>query len=234
MNNQFDWLNNRTMPYNRPNGWVRLDRAWARRLGVTRDRGVYRIRHRDLLNRIDPLAGSLPMSGSWKIDPQHTRVGFVAPHLMVAKVRGGFRDVAGTVSVGTGAADSWVEVTVDTASIDTGQPVRDAHLRSADFLDSDNHPHMRFKSTGLEICGSSSARVTGDLTLKGVTRPVTFDLQFLGRTTDENGRPKVAFDARASIDREEFGLVWNRVLEAGGVLVGRQIELQIEAQAIAA
>lgn len=234
MTDQFDWLKSRPIPSNRPNGWVRLDKAWARRLGVTRDCGVYRIRQRDLLNRINPLASSLPMAGSWMIDPQHTRVGFVAPHLMVAKVRGGFNKVSGTVSVGTGAADSWVDVTVDTASIDTGLPLRDAHLRSADFLDSDNHPHMRFQSTDLEICGSTSARVTGDLTLKGVTRPVTLDLEFLGRTADEHGTPKVAFEARASIDREEFGLTWNRALEAGGVLVGRRIELQIEAQAVAA
>jgi polyisoprenoid-binding protein YceI len=234
MIDEFDWLKTRPILSNRPNGWVRLDKAWARKLGVTRDCGVYRIRHRDLLNRINPPVGALPMAGRWTIDPQRTRVGFVAPHLMVAKVRGGFKNVAGTVSVGTGVTDSWVDVTVDTASIDTGRPLRDAHLRSADFLDSDNHPHMRFQSTELEVCGSTSARVTGDLTLKGVTRPVTLDLEFLGKTTDEQGAPKVAFEATASIDREEFGLVWNRALEAGGVLVGRRIELQIEAQAVAA
>jgi polyisoprenoid-binding protein YceI len=153
---------------------------------------------------------------------------------MIARVRGGFRKVSGTVSVGNGAGDSWVDVTVDTASVDTGQPLRDAHLRSADFLDTDRHPRMRFQSTELQICGSTSAKVTGDLTLKGVTRPVTLDLKFLGKTTDERGVPKLAFEARASIDREEFGLLWNRTLDAGGVLVGRQIELQIEAQAVAA
>lgn len=234
MNEQLQWLTTRQMPYNRPNGWVTLDKTWAAALGVTKDRGVYRIRHRELSQRMNPLTGVLPARGDWTIDPAHTTVGFVAPHLMVAKIRGGFREVSGTLSVGARPRESWVDVTVQTASIDTGQPVRDAHLRSADFLDAANHPQMRFRSTSLELSGDRSCRMTGDLTLRGVTRPVTLEVDFLGSATDQQGKAKVAFEARARIDREEFGLVWNRALEAGGVLIGRHIELQIEAQAIAA
>lgn len=218
------------LPADRRNGWVRLDRAWARTLGVTRDQGRYRIRHRELIRRLATADGLFSVPGNWTIDPAHTNVGFVAPHLVVSEVTGGFREVRGTVSVGPDPGDSWVDVTVDTASIDTGLPVRDAHLRAA-FLDSANHPQMRFRSTGLEICGPRTCRVSGHLTLRGVTRPLTMDLRYLGTATDQAGNPRVSFEATATIDREDYGLVWNRVLEAGGLLVGRHIQLQIEAQA---
>lgn len=219
---------------NRPNGWVTLDREWARLLGVQKDQGVYRLRHRELLKRLSPQIPSLfTVPGTWTIDPGHTNVGFVASHLSVAKVRGEFREVSGTVSVGPTPQESWVDVIIESASVDTGQSLRDAHLRSADFLDSETHPQMRFTSTDLEICGPHSCKLAGNLAIRGVTRPVTLDLEYLGTATDQFGKSKVAFEARARIDREEFGLVWNRVLEAGGVLVGRHIELQIEAQAVA-
>lgn len=233
-----EWFANRLLPLDQPNRWVTLDRRWARQLGVRRDRGVYRIRHRDLLRRLgsgtEPLRRVEPLSIArhWTIDPAHTSVGFVAPHLMVAKVRGGFKQVSGSVFVGRSPSGAQVDVTVETASIDTGEPLRDAHLRSDDFLDSDNHPHMHFRSTGLELCGPRNCRLCGDLTIRGVTRPVSLDLEYLGTVTDPAGQPRMAFEARSRIDREDFGLVWNRALEAGGVLVGRQIELQIEAQAL--
>ncbi|MEX2587626.1 MAG: YceI family protein [Actinomycetota bacterium] len=230
----------RHLPARQPNRWVKLDRSWAQQLSVHRDRGVYRIRRRDLLkrlaNNLEPVRPVEPqwISRHWAIDPAHTTVGFVAPHLMVAKVRGGFKQVSGSVFVGTCPSEAQVDVTVETASIDTGEPVRDAHLRSGEFLDVDNHPHMRFVSTGLEIRGPRNCRLCGDLTIRGVTRPVSLELEYLGTVTDALGQPRMAFEARSRIDREEFGLVWNRVLESGGVLVGRQIELQIEAQALPA
>lgn len=234
MTEQLNWLATRQMPFNRPNGWVLLDKAWARTLGVQKDRGVYRIRHRELLRRIDPLAGARDLTGTWTIDPERTKVGFVAPHLMFARVKGGFREVSGNLRVGSGPSDSWVDVRVGTSSIDTGQPVRDAHLRSADFLDASNHPEMRFRSTDLEICGPRSCRVSGVLTLRGVTRPLILDVDFLSKGSDTEGKAKLAFQARANIDREDFGLVWNRTVGGGGLLVGRQIELEIEAEAVAA
>lgn len=221
------------LPAGRPNGWVTLDRSWAKALDVQRDRGIYRIRHRELVRWLAAIDCDVPLTGTWIIDPVHTNVGFVAPHLVIARVRGGFRGVSGTVSLGTRPADSWVDVIVEMASIDTGQPRRDAHLRSADFLDTVNHPQMRFRSTGLEIQGPHNGRLTGDLTLRGVTRSVTLELRYLGAATDQQGTPKLAFEARGLIDREEFGLVWNRALETGGLLVGRHIELQIDAQAVA-
>jgi polyisoprenoid-binding protein YceI len=234
MTEQLNWLTTRQLPFNRPNGWVVLDRAWARSLGVHKDRGVYRIRHRELLRRIDPLAEARGLAGTWTIDPERTKVGFVAPHLVFARVKGGFKEVSGDLRVGNGPSDSWVDVRVGTSSVDTGQPVRDAHLRSADFLDASNHPEMRFRSTDLEVCGSRSCKVSGELTLRGVTRPLTLDVDFLSKENDAGGREKLAFEARANLDREEFGLVWNRKIEAGGLLVGRHIELQIEAEAVAA
>lgn len=218
------------MPVNRPNGWVVLDKTWARHLGVTRDCGVYRIRHRELLKRISPEHNLLPAPGRWNFDPANTTVGFEAPDLTIASVRGGFRDVSGTILVGASGIDSWVDVTVQA----TGPALRDEHLRAASFLDSAHLPTMCFRSTQLDVSGDRSCKLTGDLTLFGVTRPVTLDLEFLGTTTDQYGNAKVAFQARASIDREEFGLVWNRSLGVGRVLVGKHIELKIEAQATAA
>lgn len=225
--------NARYIPSNRPNGWVRLDQAWARSLGIQKDRGVYRIRHRELVRRLQAALLPVPSPGKWRIDPDHTNVGFVAPHLVVAKVRGGFRQVSGTICLGPTPKESWVDVTVETGSVDTGLRVRDDHLRSEDFLDAANHPHMRFRSTDLEAFDGRTGKLTGDLTMRGVTRPVTLNLEYLGSVTDHLGQPKVVFEANAQIDREEFGLVWNRPLEAGGLLVGRHIELQIEAQAVA-
>lgn len=234
MTEQLDWLTTRQLPFNRPNGWVVLDKTWARALGVQQDRGVYRLRHRELVRRLDPLAEARALAGSWTIDPENTKVAFVAPHLVFAKVRGGFSDVSGSLSVGSGSDDSWVDVRVGTASVDTGLPLRDAHLRSADFLDTANHPEMHFRSTELHVSGSRTCKVSGELTLRGVTRPLTLDVEFLRKDNDAGGKPKLAFEATANIDREEFGLVWNRTLETGGVLVGRHIELQIEAEAVAA
>jgi polyisoprenoid-binding protein YceI len=211
---------------------VTLDRAWAERLGVHRTSGAYRISRRELNQRIQQLAQSAALPTEWEIDTAHTNVGFVARHLMLAKVRGGFKEFSGTISIGAAPEDTHVDVTVQTASIDTGLHVRDEHLRSADFLDSHAYPELRFRSTGLERQDENRFKLTGDLTIRGVTCPVTLDLDFLGTAKDVSGQLKAAFEARTQINREDFGITWNRVLEAGGVLVDKQVCLEIQAQAV--
>ncbi len=164
-------------------------------------------------------------AGTWTIDPTHTEVGFVARHLMVSKVRGAFTDVSGTVTVGDELSGSRAEVSIRTASVATGTPDRDAHLRSVDFFDVDNHPEMTFVSTSFD-----GETLVGDLTIKGVTRPVTLDVDFGGVATDPWGNEKAAFEATAQIDRTEWGLTWNAALERGGVLVSEKVRIAIDLQ----
>ena len=164
-------------------------------------------------------------TGTWTIDPTHTEVGFVARHLTVSKVRGSFTDVSGTVVVGETLADSTAEVVIKTASVATGTADRDGHLRSADFFDVENHPDMTFRSTSFD--GST---LTGDLTIKGVTKPVTLDVEFGGVATDPWGNEKAAFEAEGDIDRTDWGLTWNAALEKGGVLVSEKIKIVIDVQ----
>ncbi len=172
----------------------------------------------------------IPIAGSWSIDPAHTSVEFVARHLMVTKVRGRFTDVSGGFEIAEDPADSQVQVTIDAASITTGDADRNAHLRSGDFLETDRFPHLAFRSTDLRRA-SDGWKMDGELTIKDVTRPVTLHLEYLGVTVDPWGNPKAAFSASTSIDREDFGLTWNVALEAGGVLVGKKVTIEIEVQA---
>lgn len=164
-------------------------------------------------------------AGTWTIDPTHTEVGFVARHLMVSKVRGSFTDVSGTVVVGETLAGSTAEVVVKTASVATGTADRDAHLRGDDFFDSEAHPDMTFRSTSFD-----GEVLTGDLTIKGVTHPVTLDVEFGGVATDPWGNEKAAFEATGEIDRTAWGLTWNAALETGGVLVSEKITIVIDVQ----
>jgi polyisoprenoid-binding protein YceI len=164
-------------------------------------------------------------TGTWVIDPAHTEVGFVARHLMVTKVRGQFKDVEGTVTVADEPSDSTANVTVKLASVQTGSADRDAHLRSADFFDVENNPEMTFVSTGF-----TGDTLTGDLTIKGVTKPVTFDVDFNGVATDPWGNTKAGFEASAEINRKDWGLEWNVALEGGGVLVSEKIKIKLEVQ----
>jgi polyisoprenoid-binding protein YceI len=176
----------------------------------------------------------LPQAGTWKIDGSHSTVGFVARHLMVSKVRGSFTSYTGAIEIGPTPESSSVEITIDAASIETRDPQRDAHLRSADFLDVENHPTLHFRSTEVVPTGPASGKVKGDLTVRGVTRPVELDVEFLGVVTDPWGGRRIGVAARGAIDREAFGLTWNVALEAGGVLVGKKVQLEIEAQAVLA
>jgi polyisoprenoid-binding protein YceI len=164
-------------------------------------------------------------TGTWTIDPTHTEVGFVARHLMVSKVRGSFADVSGTVEVAEQLGDSAASVSIRTASVSTGTADRDAHLRGEDFFDSEAFPEMTFVSTSFD-----GQTLTGDLTIKGVTGPVTLDVEFTGVATDPWGNEKAAFEAEGELNRTDWGLTWNAALEKGGVLVSEKITLVIDVQ----
>lgn len=175
------------------------------------------------------------LGGTYEIDPSHSRVGFVARHAMVSKVRGSF-----TQFEGSGHFDaeepgrSRVELRIQADSIDTGNADRDAHLRSNDFFDMENHPDITYTSTGVEAVGPSTYRVTGDLTIKGVTHPVAVDFDYTGSAVDPFGNERIGFEGRASINRKDWGVSWNAALEAGGVLVSEKITLELEVSAIRA
>jgi polyisoprenoid-binding protein YceI len=176
---------------------------------------------------------AVPAVGTWVIDGSHTSAEFVVRHLMVAKVRGSFGSVTGTIEVAEDPAASSVDVVIDTASVSTGDAQRDGHITSADFLDIENHSEMRFVSTAVRANGSSWVLV-GDLTIKDITRPVTLEFDFAGVATDPWGNQKAAFSATATIDREDWNLNWNVPLEAGGVLVSKKVNIEIEMQAVPA
>lgn len=176
------------------------------------------------------LTSSLPATGTYAIDPSHSQVGFKVRHLVVSKVRGTFDEFDATLHVAEQPVDSSVEVTVQLASIDTRDAGRDGHLRSADFFDVENHPTMTYRSTAVREVGDGRLEVDGELTVLGVTRPLRLQATFEGVAKDPWGNTKVAFSATGKLNREEFGITWNQALESGGVLVGKDIDLEIEAQ----
>lgn len=179
----------------------------------------------------DVAGAQLPIAGTWSIDPAHTTVEFIARHLMVTKVRGGFSNVDGAITVAETPNDSTVSVTIPTATLTTGAADRDGHLKSADFLDVEKFPTMTFVSTSVE--GSAEKwRVNGDLTIAGVTKPVQLDVEFSGVSPDPWGGQRAGFSASTEINREDWGLTWNVALETGGVLVSKNIRIEIEAQAV--
>jgi polyisoprenoid-binding protein YceI len=166
---------------------------------------------------------------TWNIDPAHTDVLFSAKHMMVTTVRGTFADVSGTITLDEeNPLASGGEFTVAVASLSTGVEQRDGHLRSADFFDAENHPVATFTTTSIEARGGSSYAVTGDLTIRGMTREVTFDVEHLGFYTGMNGARRAGFHATGRINREDFGLTWNVALESGGWLVGKDIRLELD------
>jgi polyisoprenoid-binding protein YceI len=176
---------------------------------------------------------TVPATGTWNIDPAHTSIEFVARHLMVTKVRGAFKEFSGSFDVAEDPMQSTLSVDVALASVDTGAEDRDNHLRSPDFFDLENHPTMTFRSTSLAPAGDGWD-LAGDLSIKGVTKPVTLDVEFLGVANDPWGNAKAAFSAHGEIDREAFGVTWNVALEGGGLLVSKKIQIEIEAQAMLA
>ncbi|HSM44581.1 MAG TPA: YceI family protein [Acidimicrobiia bacterium] len=170
-------------------------------------------------------------TGTWSLENQHTKIGFLAKHLMVTKVRGYFDDYEGTVEIADDLTDSKVDVTIDAASITTGAADRDNHLRSGDFLDVATHPKLRFVSKDISRDGDEF-QITGDLTIRDVTQPVTLQARYEGTVTDPWGNDRVAFTAETEITREDWGLTWNAPLEGGGWLVSKEEDLENEGQLI--
>ncbi|MGW2304262.1 YceI family protein [Streptomyces sp. NPDC001809] len=181
-----------------------------------------------------PTALSLPeLSGDYVLDPAHTRIGFVARHAMVTKVRGAFHEFEGTAHLdGADPAKSTGQVVIKTESIDTGVEQRDQHLRTNDFLDAPNFPDITFRATKVEQKSDTDYRVTGDLTVKETTKPVTIDFEYTGNAVDSFGNLRVGLEGSVTISRKEFGVTWNAALEGGGVLVGDKIVLEFDVSAI--
>ena len=172
---------------------------------------------------------TLPATGTYGIDASHSHVGFKVRHLVVGKTRGRFAEVDATLTIADEPLASSVEVSVPLASVDTRDAGRDEHLRSEDFFDVANHPVMTFRSTGVRPDGDDYL-VDGELTVRGVTKPLTLEASFDGSARDPWGGERIAFSAKGSVDREAFGLTWNQALETGGVLVGKKVDLEIEAE----
>jgi polyisoprenoid-binding protein YceI len=175
---------------------------------------------------------TIPTAGTFEMDPAHKRVGFIARHMMVSKVRGEFAQAQAAITVAENPLESSVVATIDAASISSGTADRDAHLRSADFLDVEKYPSLTFRSTAVKDVSGGEFTLVGDLTIKDVTREVELTVEFEGVERNPWGAELIGFTASTEIDREDFGLTWNVALETGGVLVGKKIKIEIEAEAI--
>jgi polyisoprenoid-binding protein YceI len=172
---------------------------------------------------------------TWNLDPTHSTIGFTVRHMVFAKVRGRFASYAGTVLAPAGDwTQGQVDVRIEAASIDTGVADRDAHLRSADFFDVDAFEALTFRSDRVEAVGDDRFRLHGQLTIRDVTRPVVLEATLGGTGKDPWGNDRVAFTAKTRIDRFDYGLKWNQALEAGGVLVGRNVDIELDVQAVRA
>lgn len=171
---------------------------------------------------------------TWQIDPAHTQVEFVVKHMMFAKVRGRFSAVEGSIALGSDGdvGDANVSVTIDAASVDTGNGQRDEHLRSGDFFDVEQFPTLTFESREVKRVNDDTLAVHGDLTIRDVTKPVILDVTETGRGIDPWGNTRAGYQASTKIDRSDFGLTWNQALEAGGVLVGDEVTISLEVQAV--
>jgi polyisoprenoid-binding protein YceI len=177
--------------------------------------------------------GYSELTGDYTIDTAHSRMGFVARHAMVAKVRGGFDKFEGSIHIdGDKPGSSSARVTIQATSIDTRNQQRDDHLRSNDFLDMDNHPEITFVSTAVEPLEDDHFKVTGDLTIRGVTKSVDVDFEFTGTAVDPFGNKRVGFEGKVVLNRKDFGVSWNAAIEGGGVLVSEKVTLEIEVSAI--
>lgn len=171
--------------------------------------------------------------GTWTVDPAHSGLNFSVKHLMVSKVRGKFRDFSGVITIAPDRLQSSVIASARVDSIDTGDENRDGHLKSGDFFDAASNPTIDFRSTTIEAA-DGAYRLLADLTIKGVTRSVAFDLEFDGVNTDPWGNTKAGFTATAEINRRDWGLEYNAVLETGGVLIGEKVRIELDIQVIKA
>ncbi|MFJ5724093.1 YceI family protein [Streptomyces sp. NPDC093149] len=182
---------------------------------------------------VDPALAAL--TGDYTIDPAHSSIGFTVRHAMVTNVRGSFGEHEGSLKLdGHNPANSTASIDVKIASVDTGIADRDGHLVSGDFFDAEKFPLMTFRSTQAEQLGGDAYRITGDLTIKDVTRPLSIDLEFNGSATDVYGNERVGFEGSADILRSEWGLTWNAALETGGVMVSDKVKLNFDISAIKA
>jgi polyisoprenoid-binding protein YceI len=177
--------------------------------------------------------GGPDITGDYVIDVAHSRLGFVARHAMVTKVRGAFNDFEGTAHLdGNDPSKSYASVSIEVASVDTRQPQRDDHLRTNDFFDAPAYPKITFASTAVEKVNDETFRMTGDLTIKDVTKPVSIDFEYNGSATDPYGNQRVGFEGSTVVNRKDFGVNFNAVLETGGVMVSEKITLEFEISAI--
>jgi polyisoprenoid-binding protein YceI len=174
-------------------------------------------------------------TGTYAIDPSHSRIGFVARHAMVTKVRGSFNDFEGTGYFDAeNPANSHLELTIQAVSIDTRSADRDGHLRGNDFFDMETYPTITFTSTAVDKVDDETYRVTGDLTIKGVTKPVSVDFEYAGTAVDPFGNTRLGLEGSVVINRKDWGVNWNAALEAGGVLVSEKVTLEFEVSAVRA
>ena len=181
-----------------------------------------------------PVAATTTLSGDYAIDASHTRVGFSARHAMVTTVRGQFGEFEGTAHFdAANPAASSAQIVIKAASIDTGSADRDGHLRSGDFFDVETYPEIRFASTSARLVDADTWALTGDLTIKDVTKPVTIEFEHTGAATDPFGNRRIGFEGSVSVNRKDWGLTWNAALETGGVLVSERAKLEFDISAIA-
>lgn len=173
----------------------------------------------------------VPAAGTFSLDPNHTTVGFVARHLVVSKVRGSFTEVSGTIQVAENPLESTVEVVIGAASITTGQTDRDNHLRGADFLELEKYPNLTYRSTGVKSHKGNEFVLAGELTIRDVTREVDLHVEYDGTIVSPYGQEVIAFTANTEINREEFGITWNQAIEAGGVMVGKTVKIELSVEA---
>ena len=174
----------------------------------------------------------IPAAGTFEIDTSHSTLQFVARHLMVSKVRGRFGSYSGIITIADDPLESSVTVTIDPATVDTGDDGRDAHLISADFFAVEEHPEITFRSTAVRPVTGNRFDVDGELTIRGVTKTVTIPAEFEGVAGDPWGNERIGFSAQVEVDREAFGLTWNQALEAGGVLVAKTVKIDIDVQGV--
>ncbi|MFG3020631.1 YceI family protein [Streptomyces sp. NPDC048254] len=195
--------------------------------------GIFGRKNDDTTTAAVPGADTATLTGDYTVDPAHTTLGFVARHAMVTNVKGSFQQFEGSLHLdGADPAKSTASLDITMDSITTGSPDRDGHLKSADFFKTDEFPTMTFRSTKAEALGGDDYRITGDLTILGVTKPVTIDLEFNGAAKDPFGNERVGFEGKAEIKRSDWGVTWNAALETGGVLVSDKIKLNFDISAI--
>lgn len=175
---------------------------------------------------------SPPAPGTWVIDPAHSSIEAIARHMMVSKVRGHFGSFSGTVEVADDPTRSSVEVSIDAKTIDTNEEKRDQHLRGEDFLYVDEYPQLEFESREIEHVGGNSYRMVGDLTIRGETHEAELDVDYFGTDTDPFGGERALFQATTTLNREDWGITWNKTLETGGLFVGKELDVELDVQLV--